>query len=210
MNILALDTAGPRPSVAVLADGRLFEEPLPDGRRASEVLLPSIARALAAAGLRLDDCARIVVCAGPGSFTGLRVGLATAWALGRALGPPVETVSTLEALAEAARPWGSARVAAFLDAGRGELVGEVFDLSGKRARSLGPAARVPAAGAAALAGGGTIAVLPEGIAGAGSRVPPLSLAEALARAAARAPRATTPIEGIYSRPSAAEEKHGAA
>ncbi len=210
MNILALDTAGPNPSVAALADERFFEEPLPGDRRASEALLPAISRALAAAGLDLSDCDRIVVGAGPGSFTGLRVGLATAWALGRALGRPVETVSTLEAVAEAARPWGGPRVAAFLDAGRGELVGEVFDLSGDRARSIAPAARIPAAEAAAFADGAPIAALPEGLAGAGGRVPPLSLAEALARASARTPRATTPLEGIYSRPSAAEEKHGAA
>jgi len=210
MNILALDTAGPKPSVAVLANERLFEEPLPSDRRASEVLLPAIARVLAAAGLRLDECGRIVVCAGPGSFTGLRVGLATAWALGRALGRPVEAVSTLEAMAEAARPWDGARVAAFLDAGRGELVGEVFDLSADRARSLAPAARVPAGDGPALAGGAPVASLPEGIVGGASRIPPLSLAEALARAAARSPRQTAPIQGIYSRPSAAEEKHGAA
>jgi tRNA threonylcarbamoyladenosine biosynthesis protein TsaB len=209
MNILALDTAGPNPSVAVLADGRLFEEPLPGDRRASEVLLPAVSRALAAAGLRLGDCARIVVGAGPGSFTGLRVGLATAWALGRALGRPVEAVSTLEAIAEAARPWGHPQVAVFLDAGRGELVGEVFDLSGDRARSVAPAARIPAAGAAAVAAGLPIAALPEGLA-AGARVPPMSLAEAIARAAARRPRESTAIAGIYSRPSAAEEKHGAA
>ncbi len=210
MNILALDTAGPEPSVAVLAGERLFEEPLPGDRRASEVLLPAVARVLAAAGLRLDDCARIVVCAGPGSFTGLRVGLATAWALGRAIGRPVEAVSTLEAMAEAARPWGGERVAAFLDAGRGELVGEVFDLSADRARSLTPAERMPSAQAPALAAGALIAALPAGIAGVGSRVPPRSLAEALARAAARLPRAATGIGGIYSRPSAAEEKHGPA
>jgi tRNA threonylcarbamoyladenosine biosynthesis protein TsaB len=209
MNILALDTAGPNPSVAVLADDRFVEVPLPGDRRASEVLLPAVARALDAAGLRLGDCARIVVGAGPGSFTGLRVGLATAWALGRALGRPVEAVSTLEAIAEAARPWGRPRVAVFLDAGRGELVGEVFDLSGDRARSVAPAARIPAAGAAALAAGLPIAALPEGLA-AGARVPPISLAEALARAAGRRPRESTAIAGIYSRPSAAEEKHGAA
>jgi tRNA threonylcarbamoyl adenosine modification protein YeaZ len=211
MNILALDTAGPIPSVAVLAGERLFEELLPRDRRASEELLPAIGRALTAAALRLDDCERFVVCAGPGSFTGLRVGLATAWSFGRALGRPVEAVSTLEAVAEAARPRGAPRVAAFLDAGRGELVGEVFDLSADRARSLAPAARVSVADAASLASGAAIAALPADLVGAASRSPSLSLAEAIARAAARSPRdAASSLAAIYSRSSAAEEKHGAA
>lgn len=211
MNILALDTAGPMPSVAVLSGDRVFEEPLPRDRRASEDLLPAVGRALDAAGLRLADCDRIVVCAGPGSFTGLRVGLATAWGFGRALRRPVEAVSTLEAMAEASRDSGAPRVAAFLDAGRGELVGEVFDLSGSRARSLGAATRLAAAGAGALAGGARIAALPGDIAGGGGRAPSVSLSQALARAAARAPRdAASSFSAIYSRPSAAEEKHGAA
>lgn len=211
MNVLALDTAGPMPSVAVLANERLVEQPLPRDRRASDELLPAIARGLAAAGLRLSDCTRIAVCAGPGSFTGLRVGLATAWSLGRALGRPVEAVSTLEAIAEAARSWGSPRVAAVLDAGRGELVGEVFDLTGARAASLGPATRIPVAGLAGLAGDAAIAVLPSGIAGDAGRAPSVGLAEALARAVARSPRgAAAALSAIYSRPSAAEEKHGAA
>ncbi len=210
MNILALDTAGPIPSVAVLAGERLFEELLPRDRRASEELLPAIGRALAAAALRLDDCERFVVCAGPGSFTGLRVGLATAWSFGRALGRPVEAVSTLEALAEAARPWGAPRVAAFLDAGRGELVGEIFDLSADRACSVAPAARVSIADAASLAGGAAVAVLPADLAVEAGRAPSVGLAEAIARAAARSPRDAASLAAIYSRSSAAEEKHGAA
>ncbi len=211
MNVLAIDTAGPKPSVAMLAGDRLLEQSLSLDRRASDELLPAVARALDAAGLSLTDCERIAVCAGPGSFTGLRVGLATAWGLGRALGRPVEAVSTLEALAEAGRGGGASRVAAFLDAGRGELVGEVFDLSGPRARSLGPASRVSAAGAAGLAGAAAVAALPADIAGDAGRAPAGSLAAALARAVARSPRdAASSFAAIYSRPSAAEEKHGAA
>jgi tRNA threonylcarbamoyladenosine biosynthesis protein TsaB len=101
MQILALDTASPFPSVTLLVREELREEPFPQDRRASEELLPAIERCLAAAGTTLARCNRIAVCSGPGSFTGLRIGLATAWALGRAAGVPVETVSTLEALAGA-------------------------------------------------------------------------------------------------------------
>jgi len=211
MSVLAIDTAGPAPSVAVLTGQRLVEEALPPDRRASEELLPAVARALASAGLRLADCGRVAVCAGPGSFTGVRVGLATAWSCGRALGSPVEAVSTLEAIAEAARPWGALSIAAFLDAGRGELIGEIFDLAGPRARSLDPPSRVAAAEAASRAGGAAIAALPAGVAGAGGRAPSMSLAAALALAAAREPRAgAKPLAAIYARPSAAQEKHGPA
>ena len=93
MQILALDTASPVSSVTLLARGVVWEEALPGDRRASEELLPAIERCFAAAGSRLPDCDRIAVCSGPGSFTGLRIGLATAWGLGRAAGIPVETVS---------------------------------------------------------------------------------------------------------------------
>jgi tRNA threonylcarbamoyl adenosine modification protein YeaZ len=128
MNVLALDTAGPLPCVAVLARGAVVEEPLPAERQASEKLLSTVARALDRAGIALSDCDRIAVCSGPGSFTGLRVGLSTAWGFGRALAIPVEEVSTLEVLAEAARQEGSRGVTAVLDAGRGEVVAEAFSL----------------------------------------------------------------------------------
>ncbi len=209
--------------MAVLAHARLHEEALsPDGR-ASEELLPAIARALGAAGLVLADCTRIAVCAGPGSFTGVRVGLATAWAFGRALRIPVETVSTLEVLAEAARAGASGpqRVAAFLDAGRGELAAQIFDVSGERAHALAPFTRIPAAGAATFAAGAAMVSLPAGLLGpdgdsvvSAAGAPVTSLAAALARAVARAPREGPPdlaaVSAIYARASAAEEKHGAA
>ena len=142
MNVLALDAASPQPAVALIVRGRVYEQRLPGDRRASEDLLPAVQRTLAAAGLALSACERIAVCAGPGSFTGLRVGLATAWGLGRGLGIAVEAVSTLEAMAEAARAHGAERVVAVLDAGRGEAVCERFALEADRARSLGPAALV--------------------------------------------------------------------
>src|SRR5688500_3331685 len=136
MQVLALDTASPFPSVTLSARGEVFEESLPGDRRASEELLPAIARCFARAQLVLSQCERIAVCSGPGSFTGLRIGLATAWGLGRAAGIPVETVPTLEALAETVRGRGHAKVAAVLDAGRGEVVVEVFTLESPRAFPL--------------------------------------------------------------------------
>src|SRR6516164_8482749 len=153
MTVLALDTASPRPAVALWSDGRLWEEPLPNDRRASEDLLPAIRTVLARAGLELSQCERIGVCAGPGSFTGLRVGLATAWGFGRSAGIPVEAVSTLEAIAEGARAPGLSRVVAALDAGRGDVVAERFDLSQSRARSTARAALLRGDALAGFAGG---------------------------------------------------------
>jgi tRNA threonylcarbamoyladenosine biosynthesis protein TsaB len=206
MSVLSLDTASPNPSVAVLCGDRLFEQALPADGRASEELLPAVARAFASAREELSGCERIAVCAGPGSFTGVRVGLATAWGIGRALGIPVEAVSTLEALAEAARHPGLLRVAAFLDAGRSELVGAIFDFPSGRARALAPTRRLGFAEAREFAGDASIAALPPGLV-EGSRTLSATLAAALALAVARTPREgpAAPV-AIYSRPSAAQEK----
>ena len=212
MNVLALDTAGPLPAVAVLARGAVVEEPLPPERQASEKLLSAVARALDRAGISLSDCDRIAVCSGPGSFTGLRVGLSTAWGLGRALEIPVEEVSTLEVLAEAARAVGATGVTAVLDAGRGEVVAARFSLEGPRAAARGETRRIRIEEAALLPA--PVAVLPANLLGEGAAAPFVSLARALALSVAAAPResagmgARTP-RAIYSRPSAAEEKRGA-
>lgn len=214
MNILALDTAGPQPAVAVLTGREVFEEPLPGDRQASEKLLETVARALTRAGIPLASCDRIAVCSGPGSFTGLRVGLSTAWGLGRALEIPVEEVSTLEVLAEAFRSEapGSPRVTALLDAGRGEVVSGEFSLENPRAAALGPAGRLPREEASRLPG--PLAALPAGLLGDAAVAPLPSLARCLALSVSAAPRSGTAPEGrapkaIYSRPSAAEEKRGA-
>ena len=210
MQILALDTASPSPSVALLLREEVWEETLSQDRRASEELLPAIGRCLAAAATTLSRCDRIAVCSGPGSFTGLRIGLATAWALGRAASVPVETVSTLEALAETARGRGASRVAAALDAGRGDVVLAVYSLEEPRARIEGPPMRLPVGEARQRAGPLETVTLPLDLLGADSPPTGVSPSRALALAVARAPgEAASSFDGIYSRPSAAEEKHGA-
>ena len=211
MNVLALDTASPEPGVCLLAAGVLFEEPLPGDRQASEKLLSAIARCLERAAIALSDCDRIAVCSGPGSFTGLRVGLATAWGLGRAREIPVEAVSTLACLAEAARGGGIARITAALDAGRGEVVVETFSLAGPRAVSLSVPLRVLRETAAATEG--ALVCLPADLLGPRGSRPATSVSRALALSIEAAPGPEAPSNflsrAIYSRPSAAEEKHGA-
>jgi tRNA threonylcarbamoyladenosine biosynthesis protein TsaB len=116
---LGIDTATRSGSVALAPAGgvRLLQ---PGGGHAPE-LLTAIEALLKAAGAGAKDLAGIAVALGPGSFTGVRVGLATAKGLGYSLGIPVTGLSSLELLARAARlPRGSA-VCAAIEAGRGEV-----------------------------------------------------------------------------------------
>jgi tRNA threonylcarbamoyladenosine biosynthesis protein TsaB len=211
MHVLALDTATPEPAVAVSSGESARVERLPDDRRASEDLVAAISACLRGAGLDLSDCGRIAVSSGPGSFTGVRVGLATAWGLSRATGIAVEAVPTLEALAEAARRPALTEVAAALDAGRGDVTIECFSLAGTRAASLdGSPRRLSREDALRHAAGREIVSLPAGLL-PGAAAPPVTIAQALAGAVALSPGATSqePARAVYSRPSAAEEKLGA-
>jgi tRNA threonylcarbamoyladenosine biosynthesis protein TsaB len=148
--ILGLDTATPATVVAVLpAAGEPVElrhEPGPGERPGHAAqLLPLARRALEAVGATFADVRRIGVGVGPGTFTGLRIGVATARALAQATGAEVAGISTLEALAVEA---GDDRaVLAVLDARRGEAYAAAFR-DGERL--LAPVAVAPD-GLAALA-----------------------------------------------------------
>ena len=122
MKVLLLHTCGAEGSAA-LADS-LREEPVVamrtmPGRTASERLVAVVRELMEEAGWRLAELGAVVVVSGPGSFTGVRVGLSAAKGLSEALGTPVVAVSRLALLAAAAGP-GEGEVCAVLDAGRGE------------------------------------------------------------------------------------------
>jgi len=104
--ILAIDTATTRVVVALgTTDGGLIDvAEWPAGYRHGETLLPAIEASLARVGIATADVAAIVVGTGPGAFTGLRVGIATAKGLAHALGVPIIGVSTADALLAAAAP----------------------------------------------------------------------------------------------------------
>jgi len=108
--ILAFDTATPAVTVA-LHDGRqaIAQESVIDARRHGELLAPMIGRILASAGAGPGDLTRIAVGTGPGPYTGLRAGLATAQALGHALGIVVDGVCTLDVIAAQARAGAAGR-----------------------------------------------------------------------------------------------------
>ncbi len=134
MLILAIDTSGRKGSVALChGDAASFDvvELIPlEGGTYSARLLPTISSLLAINRFDSKDVDGFVVVSGPGSFTGLRVGLATVKGLCEILRKPLATVSMLEAVAVT---YGSARetVTAVLDAGRSEVyVGEYELASG--------------------------------------------------------------------------------
>ena len=121
--ILGFDTATAATAVAVLPDHgeavELRHDPAPGERPGHAAqLLPLARRALDAAGATFADVRRIGVGVGPGTFTGLRIGVATARALAQATNAELAAVSTLQALAEAAG--GERAILAVLDARRGE------------------------------------------------------------------------------------------
>ena len=123
MRILLIHTAGGEGSVA-LADTGLTQaivatEALP-GRTSSERLVPAVRRLMEARGWRLKELAAVVVVHGPGSFTGVRVGLSAAKGLSEAGGVPLIAVSRLALLAACVDGEGGP-VHAVLDAGRGEV-----------------------------------------------------------------------------------------
>jgi tRNA threonylcarbamoyladenosine biosynthesis protein TsaB len=133
--ILGLDTATADAAVAVTIDGEAVSEgradPEPGGRpRHTAMLLTEIETVVAAAGgwERID---RMAVGIGPGTFTGLRVGVATARALGQGRGLPMVSVSSLAALARGIGESGRDRDRlALIDARRGEVFAALFDRAG--------------------------------------------------------------------------------
>jgi tRNA threonylcarbamoyl adenosine modification protein YeaZ len=142
--LLAFDTATPAITAAVYDGERVLAEiTTVDARRHGELLMPSITSVLGQAGAAMPDLTAVVTGTGPGPYTGLRVGVVTARALGAALGVPVHGVCTLDAIARAAVTAAAGRE--FLvatDARRKEVYWARYTGDGQRIG--GPAAGPPA------------------------------------------------------------------
>jgi tRNA threonylcarbamoyladenosine biosynthesis protein TsaB len=142
--ILAVDTTTRAGSLAVVRDAVVLHEYRGDATRTHAQRLPAdVMRMCEAAGIAIRDVDLYAVAAGPGSFTGLRIGIAAVQGLAMAWSRPVVGVSTLEALARTA-PTDAARVAVWMDAQRGQVFAQVFDLAeaGAAARPLATAIAV--------------------------------------------------------------------
>lgn len=140
MIILSLDTTTRAGSAAVIRDGEILRELTGNPERSHGERLPGdLMHLLDAAGVAVEAVDLFAVAAGPGSFTGLRVGIATIQGLAMAAGRPVVPISVLEALADAAGP---ALAAAWMDAQRGQVFGALYGPDGRAL--VEPSARPPA------------------------------------------------------------------
>jgi tRNA threonylcarbamoyladenosine biosynthesis protein TsaB len=183
MIVLAIDTAAPRLALALLkADGSVdtLLEPMAQGQ--AERLFPALGELLGRNGVGYADLARIAVTTGPGSFTGLRIGLSAARGLGLALTVPVIGVPSLLALSLSAQ---CNPIAVLLDARRDEAYVQTFS---------GPA--IPIRPPALLSTAEARALVPPGAETITS--PNVDMA-ALARFAATADPAAFPPEATYIR-----------
>jgi tRNA threonylcarbamoyladenosine biosynthesis protein TsaB len=220
LHILALDTTTPGGSAAVMRDATLLNEWCGDAALTHGERLPGdFLRALEGAGIGFGDLDLLAVAAGPGSFTGLRVGIAAMQGLAVARGLRVVPVPTLEALAAAARQMTTEPlIAAWMDGQRGQVFAALYERDGREVAP--PLAAIPAdvLGQWNLPDSATLAVIGDGATRyetvlrehLGSRVrilPPPPLASTIARIAfEQRHRAVSPdaIVPIYVRRPDAE------
>lgn len=199
--LAAVDAATSPASVAVLAGERtLAEEVAPSRARVDAWVLPALQRCLAEAGIRPSEVEGYAATVGPGSFTGIRVGLATCRGLAAPGGLPVAGVQTLEALAETGAVHGDL-VAPCIDARRGQVYVALYRLPEPTPLPLqpswGPLACSPREASERLARSPGAVIIGSGVRHLPGGLPgtvegPTPLAAAAARLAARTWRATGP------------------
>lgn len=127
MKVLAIDTSTKVAGAALMEDGRLVcETNLVSELRHSERLMPLVDGCLKLAGWEPREIDVVAAVTGPGSFTGVRIGVATAKGIAEALGKPVAAVSTLEVLAASFPGFGGV-VVPILDARREQVYCAVYD-----------------------------------------------------------------------------------
>jgi tRNA threonylcarbamoyladenosine biosynthesis protein TsaB len=132
VRVLAIETSGPRGSVALLEGDALvvgLEHDQPNAH--AERILPMVEQALATAGFDKGSLERVAVGIGPGSFTGLRVGIALAEGLALGLDRPLVGVASLRAMAASAPATESRIRIPVLDAGRAEVFVAAYAADGK-------------------------------------------------------------------------------
>ena len=136
MKLLAIDTSGPVCGVAILTDeGVRYECAVTNKLTHSVNLLPMIDAAFAAAGLTIAEMDRLAVTVGPGSFTGVRIGVSTLKGLAHGADKPCVAVDALEAMAAGAGAFDGV-VCPIQDARAGQVYGAAFRCDGGRPERL--------------------------------------------------------------------------
>ena len=141
--ILLIDTSTAVLSVGLSLDGTVAQERVcTEARAQASLTAPLVKEVLDAEGLTVKDCDAVCVSAGPGSYTGLRVGVSTAKGLAFGAGIPLIAIGTLDILAHSA-PAGPSFVIPMIDARRMEVYTAVYNAAGERltpveARVVGP------------------------------------------------------------------------
>lgn len=209
MTTLFIDTATPLCAVALLHEGVTTLRVLDDDRRHVEVLTPGISELLRDHHITPRDLARVVVDRGPGLYTGLRVGVATAVALADGVGCDVVGVTSLELLAHGAYADGvRGKFLSLIDGRRSEVFAQSFDLDGTVRATSEPTVRTPndivieygTSGAPATFGGDGAAQYADLFSlMSWITVAPLSESWLVAGPSLGAERAATPIELLYLR-----------
>ena len=127
MKLLSLETSAKCASCAVTDNGRVLASAFVNTAQThSQTLMPMVTETLSVAGISVAQLDGIAVAAGPGSFTGVRIGVATAKAMAQAAQKPCIAVSTLEALAYSSRYFDGI-IAPILDARRNQVYNALFD-----------------------------------------------------------------------------------
>jgi tRNA threonylcarbamoyladenosine biosynthesis protein TsaB len=136
MNVLAIDTSNQAMGVALLKDDEVIGELVTNiAKNHSVRLMPAIEKLMAEVSLTPDELDKIVVAKGPGSYTGVRIGLSIAKSMAWALGIPIVGVSSLEVLAYQGR-FFDGYVFPFFDARRGLVYAGIYEFKGSRLRQV--------------------------------------------------------------------------
>ena len=138
LKLLAIDTSGPVCGVAILTEGAIVYECAVTNRMTHSVnLLPMIDMAFQSTGLTIQDMDRLACVTGPGSFTGVRIGVSTLKGLAHGAGKPCVAVDALEAMAAGAGAFDGI-ICPIQDARAGQVYGAVFSHGDARPERLMP------------------------------------------------------------------------
>ncbi|MBA2609220.1 MAG: tRNA (adenosine(37)-N6)-threonylcarbamoyltransferase complex dimerization subunit type 1 TsaB [Actinobacteria bacterium] len=205
MIVLGIESATARAGVAIgTADGVVASAEVTRGPRHAEILVPAVKFVCEQAGIALDQVDAIAVDIGPGLFTGLRVGIATANGLAQALSLPMIGVSSLDLLAHGMRHAGN-DIVAVIDARRSEVYAARYGVTDQQIkRVMDPTVLLPAELLAQLDGPGDVVIVGDTLADHGAFFALPSAAMLVELAAIGNPVDPSAIAPLYLRKSDAE------